>query len=126
MGHWHKVITFRNVASYFFLLSPSCKSPKGGSKLTMNEGGITVNKMQNRKRQRGHRENSTPTTLNAPKVPKLNVSICVPIPPHFVQYSQSDSLLRPERLRKETIKQTAWNPFLIHIYMFRRWRRARR
>ena len=41
-----------------------------------------MNKMQNRKRQRGHRENSTPTTLNAPKVPKLNVSICGPIPPH--------------------------------------------
>ena len=78
----------------------------------MNEGGITVNKMQNRKRQRKHGENSTPTTLKAAKVPKLNVSICAPIPPHFVQYSQSDSLLRSERLRKETIKQTAWNPFL--------------
>ena len=94
----------------------------------MNEGGITVNKMQKRKRQREHGENSTPTTLKAAKVPKLSVSICVPIPPHFVQYSQSGSLLRPERLRKETIKikQAAWNPFLIHIYMFRRWWRARR
>ena len=73
------------------------------TKLTMNEGGITVNKMQNRKRQREHGENSTPTTHKAAKVPKLNVSICVPVRPHFVQYSQLDSLLRPERLRKETV-----------------------
>ena len=77
--------------------------PFTATKLTMNEGGITVNKMQNRKRQREHGENSTPTTHKAAKVPKLNVSICVPIRPHFVQYSQSDSLLRPERLRKETV-----------------------
>ena len=32
-GHCHKVITFRNVTSYFFLLSPSCKSPEGASSL---------------------------------------------------------------------------------------------
>ena len=94
--------------------------PFTATKLTMSEGRIIVNKMQNRKRQREHGNNSTPTTHKAAKVPKLNVSICVPIPPHFVQYSQSDSLLLPERLRKETIKETAWNPFLIHIYMFRR------
>ena len=31
-GHWHKVITFRNVASYFFLLSPGCKSLEGARK----------------------------------------------------------------------------------------------
>ena len=94
----------------------------------MNEGGITVNKMQNRKRQREQGENSTPTTHKGAKVPKLNVSFCVPIRPHFVRYSQLGSLLRPKRLRKETIKikQTTWNPFLIHIYMFRRWWRARR
>ena len=77
--------------------------PFTATKLTMNEGGITVSKMQNRKRQREHGENSTPTTHKAAKVPKLNVSIFVPIRPHFVQYSQSDSLLRPERLRKETV-----------------------
>jgi len=77
--------------------------PFTATKLTMNEGEITVNKMQNRKRQREHGENSTPTTHKVAKVPKLNVSICVPICPHFVQYSQSDSLLRPERLRKETV-----------------------
>ena len=31
-SHWHKVITFRNVASYFSLLSPRCKSPEGARK----------------------------------------------------------------------------------------------
>ena len=77
--------------------------PFTATKLTMNEGGITVNKMQNRKRQREHGENSTPTTHKGAKVPKLNVSICVPVRPHFVQYSQLDSLVRPERLRKETV-----------------------
>ena len=51
--------------------------PSTATKLTMNEGGITVNKTQNRKRQREHGENSTPTTHKAAKVPKLNVSICV-------------------------------------------------
>ena len=93
--------------------------PFTATKLTMNEGGITVNKMQNRKRQREHGENSTPTTHKGAKVPKLNVSICVPVRPHFVQYSQLDSLLRPERLRKETVSNRLpgihfWN---ISIYV---------
>lgn len=63
--------------------------PFTATKLTMNQGDITVNKMQNRKRQREHGENSTPTTHKAAKVPKLNVSICVPIRPHFVQVVSS-------------------------------------
>ena len=93
--------------------------PSTATKLTMNEGGINVNKMQNRKRQREHGEYSTPTTHKAAKVPKLNVSICVPVRPHFVQYSQLDSLLRPERLRKETVSNRRpgihfWN---ISIYV---------